>query len=215
MPIIVPRRAMTLEGYVEWAASEDFPETGSISYIDGQVYIDMSPANVNSHQFLLGEVGRVLQNLVAELDLGEFYPDRSLLTNKDVELSTEPDAAFASWATLESGRLVHAPAVKGGPLFHIVGSPDWVLEVMSPTSRRKDSRILREKYHEAGIAEYWLIDATGEEIDFQLLLHGPTGYSPVAPVGGWLASKVFPRQFRLTREHNRAGNWRYTLHTRQ
>lgn len=120
---------------------------------------------------------------------------------------------FASWQTIESGKLV-APAEKQGLHTALVGTPDWVCEIVSDSSVEKDTRVLREAYHAAGVPEYWLIDARGDEIDFQVLAHGPDGYSPVSPEGGWHRSAVFDLQFELTRHRDRVGWWQYDLKAR-
>ena len=71
-----------------------------------------------------------------------------------------------------------------------------------------------EKYHQAGIPEYWLIDARGEEIEFIIFAHQPDGYLTVEPQEGWLRSEVFDREFQLQRSRDRAGGWQYTLDVR-
>lgn len=40
----------------------------------------------------------------------------------------------------------------------IYGAPDFVLEVLSPTTRRKDMLIKLNKYWNAGCREYWIVD---------------------------------------------------------
>ena len=40
----------------------------------------------------------------------------------------------------------------------IMGAPDFVLEVLSESTRRKDSIKKLEKYADAGVKEYWIID---------------------------------------------------------
>jgi Uma2 family endonuclease len=88
------------------------------------------------------------------------------------------------------------------------------MEIVSNTSVRKDTRRLREAYHRAGIREYWLIDARGEEIHFQVLQHTPAGYVAAPGRGGWQRSAVFGRLFRLQRRRGRLRLWRYTLESR-
>ncbi len=38
------------------------------------------------------------------------------------------------------------------------GAPEMVIEVVSPSSARKDCIIKREKYRRAGVHEYWIVD---------------------------------------------------------
>ena len=85
------------------------------------------------------------------------------------------------------------------------------MEIVSPSSVTKDTKMLREKYHKAGIPEYWLIDARGEEVDFQILIHGNEDYEPATRSGDWQASKVFGKKFRLRRIKDRLGNVDYRL----
>ncbi len=44
----------------------------------------------------------------------------------------------------------------------IYGAPDFVLEVLSPSTRSKDLNIKTVKYQEAGVREYWIIDPEKE-----------------------------------------------------
>ena len=78
---------------------------------------------------------------------------------------------------------------KEGKYREIEGTPDWVLEVISESSVRKDTEQLRTAYHRAGISEYWLIDALGEEIIFQILNHRKNGYAATPIREGWLRSR--------------------------
>jgi Uma2 family endonuclease len=122
---------------------------------------------------------------------------------------------FATWETLSSGRLKLVPREgHSGEFIELAGSPDWVLEVVSRNSVRKDTKLLRQSYHRAGIPEYWLVDAMGEEIDFQLLIHEPDAYVQAESEEGWRHSPVFNRSLRLERRRDRLGYWDYTLHVR-
>ena len=38
------------------------------------------------------------------------------------------------------------------------GAPDWIIEIVSPGSRSVDYYTKLNKYHAAGVREYWLID---------------------------------------------------------
>jgi len=96
----------------------------------------------------------------------------------------------------------------------IEGSPDWILEVLSQWSASQDLKVLRKVYHRAGIREYWIIDARGEEILFQILVRRRSGYVAVRGQDGWYKSEVFGHSFRLTRRRNRMGWWSYNLEVR-
>lgn len=46
----------------------------------------------------------------------------------------------------------------------IMGAPDLVVEIVSPSSRRRDYVIKTEKYCSAGVREYWIIDPDNERV---------------------------------------------------
>lgn len=86
-----------------------------------------------------------------------------------------------------------------------------VLEIVSDSSVEKDNAILRELYWKAGIQEYWLVDARGEELRFEILLHAPNEYVATASDTGWNRSEVFDKSFRLTRKSDELGHPEITL----
>jgi Uma2 family endonuclease len=132
-------------------------------------------------------------------------------TNDAADLSTEADATFLSWARLESGDVRLIPRGAGPDGIELRGSPDWVLEIVSDTTERKDMVRLLELYFRANVREYWLIDARNESLVFTIFRRGAKAFAPAASARGWLTSEVFSRRFRLTRERDRIGGWTYTL----
>jgi Uma2 family endonuclease len=213
--VVVPPSGMTLDRFRAWAESEEFPGQGRISFVDGRLIIDMSPERIDLHTKVKGEISFVLTGIVKQERLGEFFPDGAWITNREAGLSNEPDAAFASWETLKSGKLAPASGAPQADLYvELVGAPDWVCEVVSDNSENKDTDLLVHAYHKAGVREYWLIDARRDEIDFQLLVWEKSGYRAVEPRDGWLASPVFGREFQLIRFRNEAGRWEYELRQR-
>jgi Uma2 family endonuclease len=210
--VVIPFSAHTHDGFREWALSDDFPERGKITFVEGELVVDMSPESIEVHSAIKTEISRVLATIVRQQKSGQFHIDGVLITNADAKVSNEPDALFVSRETLKSGRVTLTPAV-GHPdgSKEMVGTVDWVLEIVSPSSRRKDKKLLRDAYYKAGIAEYWLVDALGEEIEFQLLVPGDGGYVAAQATDGWLPSPTFGRSFKLTRERDEDGYWLYTL----
>jgi Uma2 family endonuclease len=209
--VTVPESARTLDGFRQWATSDEFPETGQISYLAGELFIDMSPEAFYSHNQLKTEITAVLQPLVKQRKLGKLCADRLLITNDAANLSTEPDATFLSNARLRSGevRLIPRPNDREG--IEMRGSPDWVLEIVSDTSVRKDTVKLLKLYYQANVREYWLVDARGESLEFTIYRRGRAAFEPVPAVRGWLPSDVFARRFQLIREADAFGGWEFTL----
>jgi Uma2 family endonuclease len=206
----IPTDANTLTGFRRWVHSATFPEKLRCHFVGGNIFLDMTQEAIDTHVLVKGAVFRTLPNLLVEEDRGEFYTDGVLLTNKAAQISNNPDGIAALWETLESGRLRYYPSV--GKAVELQGTPDWVMEIVSDSSVTKDTKLLRRAYHKAKIPEYWLIDARGEEIVFQILLWRRSGYVPAAvSLDGWQYSKVFEREFLLERKRNRRGGWTYTL----
>jgi Uma2 family endonuclease len=75
-----------------------------------------------------------------------------------------------------------------------------VLEVVSTHSVQKDTIVLRELYHAAGIAEYWLINPLSGRLSLEILRRTAKGYVPTRKTAGWVKSNVFGKSFRLTPE---------------
>jgi Uma2 family endonuclease len=215
-PLRIPASAFTQRGFCAWAKSDAFPDMGRISYLDGEVWIDMSPEIIETQTLIKAEVGYQIVGLNRREKRGLYLGDRVLLTHGGAGLCTEPDAVFALWSTLESGRLELVPRKnRRDQSKEIRGSPDWVLEVVSDSSLVKDTQHLRELYFKAAIPEYWLVDARGVDLAFTILVRGTSGYIDAPRRGDWQLSPVFGRQFRLGRKQGRLNLWEYTLHHRR
>jgi Uma2 family endonuclease len=212
----VPSDAFDLQGFRRWVHSDDFPERGKISFIDGEVVVDMSPEEIDSHSSLKSDLHAQLWVFVRQNGLGRVYPDRTLLINESAGLSAEPDMMFCGNSSLESKSVYKREFVAGsGRYVELVGSPDLVVEIISRYSVRKDTELLREKYFTAGIAEYWLIDARGENIEFKLLTRGGDGFVETAQDDeGYRRSDALGASFLLTRQWNEISGFDYTLHER-
>jgi Uma2 family endonuclease len=209
----LPASATTFEGFCDWAESDAVPELGRFSFLNGEVFIDVSPEEGETHNKVKEAVIRALGNLNEELDLGELYTDGMSLSNPGVAINTVPDALFISYATSRGGRARTIRRRRAAEQYtRIEGAPDWVLEILSQSSVEKDTRILRQDYRRAAIPEYWLIDARGHDIDFQMLVLRGNRYLRVPLRKGWYGSPVFGRGFRLERRRNQVGRWRYKLH---
>ena len=164
--VSVPDSAYSLAGFRRWAASDDFPEHGRFMLFDGEVFVDMPPERIGTHNQVKAEITFTLEGINREDKLGVLYPDGLWLTN---------DTAG---------------------------------------SVRKDTVTLLNAYFRAGVLEYWLVDARGDEIQFTVFRRDDEEFIPVESQAGWLASGVFGRAFRLERSLDRVGAFDYTLHVR-
>jgi Uma2 family endonuclease len=211
--VSVPSWVVDLESFRRWADADDFPEDGRIWFLKGEVWIDMSKEQIFTHVLVKTEIAAVLRNLVKSQELGLFLGDGALLSNIAADISGILDATFVSHATLQSDRVHLVEGWEGGHV-ELEGAPDMVLEVVSAGSVHKDTVVLRQAYWQAGIREYWLVDARQEPIRFDIFRRTAKGYTATRKRDGWLKSAVFGKSFQLSQRVNAVGHPEYTLAVR-
>lgn len=200
-----------LTSFREWAGDNDLPEKARLCFYHGEVFVGMGKEQIFTHVAMKTELTRVLAGIVKTDKRGTYLADGVLFTNEAAELSVNPDAVFVSNEAISSGRVILVEGKQGG-FVELLGTPDMVLEVVSDSSEKKDNQTLFEGYFEAGVSEYWLVDARGSEVEFTLYRHAGKKYLPTrAQAGGWQKSAVFGKSFRIARGTNPAGNPDFTL----
>ena len=123
-----------------------FPEDGKRhELIDGVHYVTASPGL--GHQELLGRLHLAIGNFL----VGRRHLGRVFLSPLDVVLSyydvVEPDLLFV--AGDQQDILTEA---------NVQGPPALVVEILSPSTRRRDEGIKRKLFEAKGIREYWIVD---------------------------------------------------------
>jgi Uma2 family endonuclease len=210
----IPMRLRTLADFRQWAHSDEFPDHGRIDFIRHRIEVSMSPEDLASHGSPKAEIARVLLNGIKGQNLGEIYVDRARVSSPVAELSVEPDILFLSYDTLQAERARKVPKANNAPgrYVEIEGAVDLVVEIISDSSVGKDTRRLPPAYFEAGVRELWLIDARGEDLQFQIHHRGETEFQPVpSDEQGFQVSHVFNRRYRLDREVHPMSDWLYDL----
>lgn len=210
--VVVPVGIADLDSFHAWALSEDFPERVRIDYLGGVIWVDLSMEELYSHNQAKAAVYRNLMNLVHDADTGLFIPDGMRFSYPGADASVEPDGAYVSYDALRDGRVRQIPGREGGVMI-LEGAPDMVLEVLSESSEEKDTERLPAYYAEAGVREFWRVDAR-RDVSFEVLRLTPAGYEPAREPDGWHRSDVFGRSFRLTRQTDPLGQPRFTLDVR-
>jgi len=207
----IPADVFDLAGFRRRVHSADFPQRGKISFLGGEVHIDMSPEEIETHNKIKMATISCLGSWIAQRELGDLLASGALLVHEPADVSTEPDLLFCSFDSLLRNLVTYREAVDGSLRFvEVYGTPDLVVEIFSRYSERKDTRDLLRRYFLAGIPEYWLIDARGESIDFQLLKRGKTRYVAVkGDAEGFRRSAPLGGKFRIARDRNRVGGYRY------
>ena len=131
----------------DYAALRDDPRC---ELIHGRFYVSPSPSPL--HQFVVAYLCRVL------FDLAEATGGLALPAPSDVHLAdhtvAQPDVLYIS---LDRREIVRA---------WIEGAPDLVVEVLSPSTAPMDRVLKLNRYAEAGVREYWLVDPVARTIEF-------------------------------------------------
>jgi Uma2 family endonuclease len=123
-----------------------FPDDGQRhELIGGEHYVTPSPSR--RHQQLLGRLHLAVANhLRAHPALGEVYfaPFDVVFSRWDV---VEPDLIFVAGDQLDI--LTDK---------NIVGAPALVVEIASPSTRRRDQQLKRQLFEAQGVREYWMVE---------------------------------------------------------
>lgn len=206
----IPPWVTGLETFREWARSEQFPHYGRFSFLNGGLWVDLAMEQLFTHNGVKGEISTQLNFLIRASKLGYFFFDRARLTHVAGGLSTEPDGLFLSHPSLDAGKVRLIEGSREG-LVEVEGTPDWVLEVISTSSLKKDTEVLPDLYHKAGISEFWLVDARRNPLQFEIRVWTPTGYQLNQALEGMVYSNVFRKFFGLSFEVDHRGHPIYQL----
>lgn len=121
------------------------PEGSRAELIDGMIY-NMAPPSRN-HQKILNYINTEI-NLYLRKGNGkcEVYPAPfAVFLNHDQINYVEPDISVICDNSKLNDRGCN-------------GAPDWIIEIVSPGSRRLDYLVKLFKYRTAGVREYWIAD---------------------------------------------------------
>ena len=125
----IPDGIKNLAAFRRWFHSKEFPESGRICYLNGQVWVDISKEQIFTHNQVKQEFNLVIGGLVKARCFGRYFPDGVLLTNDRANFACEPDGTFVAGQSLRSGRVCLVEGDKEGYL-ELEGSPDMVLEIV-------------------------------------------------------------------------------------
>lgn len=121
------------------------PDGSRAELIDGQIY-DMAPPT-RKHQRITGELFAVIRQYIhahhgsCEVDIAPF----AVFLKEDDKNYVEPDISVIC----DPKKLTDQGCF---------GAPDWILEIVSPGSRRMDYFLKLFQYRTAGVREYWIVD---------------------------------------------------------
>ena len=128
------------------------PEGQRAELIDGQIY-DMAPPK-RIHQKLVNRLCQTITNHIDSKDGGcEVYPAPfAVFLNADDNTYVEPDISVVC----NQNKLDEHGCN---------GAPDWIIEIVSPSTERMDYGIKLFKYRSAGVREYWIINPQNRTVN--------------------------------------------------
>ena len=129
----------TLEDYLS------LPEEQRVELIDG-VFYDMG-APASPHQLIGGEIYRQIANFIRDRKGSciPFIAPTDVQLDRDNRTIVQPDVMIVC----DRSKINRS---------RIFGAPDFILEVLSLSTRNKDIFIKSAKYMAAGVKEYWMVD---------------------------------------------------------
>ncbi|MBQ9032366.1 MAG: Uma2 family endonuclease [Parasporobacterium sp.] len=130
----------TLEDYLA------LPDDLRVELIDG-VFYDLAAPRVN-HQLIATQIVHQLMRHIEE----QKGPCKPVFSPVDVQLDQD-DKTVVQPDILILCR--PETLIKNGRVF---GAPDFIIEILSHSTRKKDMTLKLAKYSEAGVREYWMID---------------------------------------------------------
>ena len=123
----------------------NLPEGTRAELIDGQIYYMAPPTR--RHQDIVGTLYRKIADYIDSKggSCKTYVSLFAVFLNENDKNYVEPDISVIC----DKNKLTD----KG-----CSGSPDWIIEIVSPGSRRMDYSIKLFKYRSAGVREYWIVD---------------------------------------------------------
>ena len=165
----------TVADYMNW------PDEERWELIDGIAY-DMSPAPTIKHQNIAGSLYSLLREMLKGKTCQPFIaPVDVVLSDIDV---VQPDVIVVCDPNKITER-------------NIQGPPDWVAEVLSPRTARKDLREKKALYERSGVNEYVVFDPVQSWVQRFVLIDGVYGAGEILDPSedlplGFMPGEVLP-----------------------
>lgn len=138
-------RECTLEDYYQ------LPDERRVELIDGVIY-DMSAPTI-IHQKISLEISVRLHAFISQKKGAcmVFSAPVDVQLDCDEKTMVQPDVGIVC----DSSKIQR---------FGVYGAPDFLVEVISPSTKKKDYTLKLSKYIEAGVREYWIVDYMQEKV---------------------------------------------------
>ena len=129
------------------------PDERRVELIDGVIYDMAAPDYI--HQLIIGEVLIQIKSCIRKTKT----PCRVFSSPCDVQL--QPDGEND---TIVQPDLIILCNRKMLTRQLCKGAPEFVMEVLSRTTRRRDLWLKRQKYMTSGVREYWIVDPESRQV---------------------------------------------------
>jgi Uma2 family endonuclease len=177
----LPRRDIEYHTYADYCS---WPDDVRYELIDGVAYA-MGPAPVRRHQGILLELARQVANIL------EGSPCRPYIAPFDVRLPKTDEIDDEVNTVVQPDLVVICDRAKLDDK-GCRGAPDWVVEVLSPSTAGHDQILKRALYQRVGVREYWLVHPGDRLVTIYTLNAGSYGVPDVRELAGKLAVGVLP-----------------------
>jgi len=168
MPLQQENREYTYADYLSWDESERIEIIDGIPYhtyggqiVEGAPVMQATPSS--AHQSISMELSRQLANFLkgkpCKAFAAPFTVRLEALEDDRDGTAVEPDIVVVC---------DHSKLDDKG----CKGAPDMVVEIISPSTARKDRIIKFNKYQQAGVREYWIVDPDTKGVQVCILENG-------------------------------------------
>ncbi len=144
----------TYKDYQTW------PEGERWELIDGVAYAMTAPSRI--HQKIVLELGRQVGNFLQGKTCEVYVAPFSVRLPKNQEVDDQIDTVVEPDVSVicDPSKLDNAGCR---------GTPDWIIEVLSPSTTFKDMHTKRNLYEKVGVREYWIVQPTEAWVMIYLL----------------------------------------------
>ena len=149
--MITGKKYFTYTDYLKW------PEDIRTEIINGVAYMMSPPLTI--HQVVFGRLFNTLYNFLkgktCQVFAAPFGVRLFPKEDRSDDTVVEPDIVVIC----DSSRIDERGCN---------GAPDLVIEILSPSTKRKDKYLKRQIYQKAGVREYWIVSTDDSEIEVYL-----------------------------------------------
>jgi len=160
----------TYSDYLTWS------RTSGDELIDGVAYV-REPSPLPSHQLIAGELHGQIREAIKGPKWCVFIAPLDIRLPKSTEIDADVDTVVQPDVFIMRGR-------KKIDALGVRGAPEWLAEVLSPSTARYDERVKIPVYERAGVPEVWLINFKARTVAIYRLSGGKYGPPTLLSIRG-------------------------------